>query len=105
MTKNHSFHDYVVHDLLKDLPDITSRPMFGGWAIYKENIIFALIVLDELYFKINDGNRADFEAMDSHPFTYSKDNGKVVKMPYWLVPERVMEDKERLYEFVEKFFS
>ena len=97
MPKDQSFHDYVVHDILTDLPAISSKSMFGGWGIYQHGVIFAIIADGELYFKIGDHNRAQFEAMNSHPFTYSKKDGKTATMQYWLVPEEVLEDRERLY--------
>ncbi len=100
--KNKSFHDYIVYDLLADIPDITSRAMFGGWALYKNGIIFGIIVAGELYFKVDNGNRPDFQRMESHPFVYVKSDGKSITMCYWLVPEEVLEDKERFYDLIEK---
>lgn len=95
MAKDPSFHDYVMHDLLATLPNITSRAMFGGWGIYKDDVIFGIIVDGELYFKVDDSNRGDFERSGSRPFVYSQ-GGKSVTMSYWLVPEEVMEDEEKL---------
>ncbi len=100
--KDKSFHDYVVYDLLGDVPDITSKAMFGGWAIYKYGIIFGIIVAGELYFKVDKSNRPDFERMKSRPFVYAKSNGKPITMSYWFVPEEIMEDKGRLYDLIEK---
>jgi DNA transformation protein len=102
MAKDKSFHDYIVHDLLGNIRGITSRAMFGGWAVYQNGLIFGIIVEGELYFKVDDGNRREFEAMESHPFVYEKKDGKQITMSYWLVPEEIMEDRERFYEFVEK---
>ncbi len=99
MKKDQSFHDYVVHDLLGKMPDITSRAMFGGWGIYKDGFIFAIIADGELYFKVGDNNRADFERAGSHPFVYTGGNHKPITMSYWLLPEEIMEDEEKLYEW------
>lgn len=98
--RNHSFHDYVVYDLLEGVPGITSRAMFGGWGIYKDQVIFAIIIEGELYFKVDDSNRAEFERLGSHPFTYAKKDGKQVTMSYWLVPETVLEDREKLFDLL-----
>ena len=49
MKKDLSFHDYVLNDLLAYIAGIRSRPMFGGWGLYKNGIIFAIIV-EELGF-------------------------------------------------------
>lgn len=101
MSRDLSFHDYVVHDALGEIPGITSRTMFGGWAIYKHGVVFGIIIESELYFKVGDENRAEFERMDSHPFVYEQ-KGKRVTMSYWLVPEEVMENRELLRKLMEK---
>ncbi len=101
MTNDKSFHDYVVHDLLGNVPGISSRAMFGGWAIYRNGSVFGIIADGELYFKVDGGNRAEFERMGSRPFVYTK-GGKPVAMAYWLVPDDVMEDREKLRELMEK---
>lgn len=105
MTNDKSFHDYIVYDLLGNIPGIASRAMFGGWAIYKNGSIFGIIASGELYFKVDVENRLEFERMGSHPFVYAKHNGKPVTMSYWLVPEDVMEDREKLCDLMEKSVS
>lgn len=102
MAKDASFHDYVVYDLFVGISNITSKAMFGGWAIYKKEIIFAIIVSGELYFKVDDSNREEFERLESHPFVYSNKGGKPVTMSYWLVTEEIMEDREKLLDLMEK---
>ncbi len=100
--KDRSFHDYIVHDLMGQIPGITSRAMFGGWGIYKGGVIFAIIVDGELYFKVDDSNRPEFKRMESRAFVYAKKGGKRITMSYWLVPEDVLEDQERLSELIDK---
>lgn len=100
MPRDASFHDYVVDDLMSGIPNITSRAMFGGWGIYKDGKIFAIIADGELYFKVGDGNRADYERAGSRPFTYEGKGGKSATMSYWRVPAEVMEDREQLREWV-----
>lgn len=101
MKKNSSFRDFVINDLFAEIPGITSRHMFGGWGIYKDGIFFAIISEGELYFKVDGINQSDYEALDSHPFAYSRE-GKQISMSYWLVPEEITEDQERLAEWVHK---
>jgi len=74
--------------------------MFGGWGIYKNGLIFAIIADGELYFKVDDRNRVNFEKLGSHPFVYSQGNHKPTTMSYWLVPEELMESEEKLSEWV-----
>ncbi len=102
MPKRNSFHDYVLDDLLAGIPGIASRAMFGGWGIYRDGAIFALIADGELYFKTGDENRPDFEKMKSRPFTYARKGKKAVAMSYWLVPPEILEDRTRLGDWVDR---
>lgn len=101
MARDKSFHDYVIYDVLGNVRGITSRPMFSGWAIYQDGVVFGIIIGTELYFKVNDSNRYEFEKIDSHPFSYTKGNGQEVTMSYWLVPEEIMENREVLARLME----
>lgn len=94
MNKNVAFHDYVVHDLLADVPHVSSRAMFGGYGIYKDGNIFAIIVDGALYLKATDKTKTFFVERGSHAFTYAKKNGKSYTMNYWFVPEEILENRE-----------
>jgi len=71
-----TFADYVVSDLLADVEGVRARAMFGGYGIYQDSLMFAIIVEDELYYKVSDLNRKDFEARGSEPFTYQAKGNK-----------------------------
>jgi DNA transformation protein len=86
---------------MEGIRGITSRAMFGGWAVYRNGAIFAIIFDGEVYFKIGDRNRQEFEGIKSHPFVYAKDKGTPIVTAYWLVPEEVLEDRERLCALVD----
>lgn len=96
------FHDFVVGDLLADIPGISSRAMFGGWSVYKAGVIFAIIADDRIYFKVDDTNRTDYERYDSRPFVYAQGNHKPTTMSYWELPEEISEDREQLCVFVQR---
>ncbi|MEK7638697.1 MAG: TfoX/Sxy family protein [Patescibacteria group bacterium] len=100
MAKDTSFHDYIVYDVLRDISDITSRAMFGGHGVYQQGKIFAIIVDGELYFKANESTKKFFLERASHPFAYSKRDGKTYTMNYWLVGEAVYENRDELKEWV-----
>ncbi len=40
-------------DMLSRFGDIKLRRMFGGYGIYSGKLIFAIIINDELYFKVD----------------------------------------------------
>ena len=57
--------------------------MFGGYGIFHEGDMFALIWRSTLYFKVNESNRTDYEKAGSRQFH---------PMPYYEVPAEVMEN-------------
>ena len=97
-----TFHEYVMGDVLGHIDGITSRKMFGGYGIYLDGVIFSIITDDgELRFKVDDSNMAQYEERGSTPFLYTgHKNKKPTTMPYWLLPEEIMEDREKIEEWV-----
>lgn len=102
MSSIHDFHEYVLNDLFGSLKNVTSKRMFGGYGYYLEGNIFAIVTSEsELYFKVDDTNKARFEALGSTPFIYTgHKTRKPTAMPYWILPESIMEDSEKLEEWV-----
>ena len=82
---------------------ITARAMFGGFGIYYEGVIFASIVEDELYFRVDASNRADYEPYGSRPFVY-EGSGKPVTMPYLTLPQEILQDREQLKQWIQKAY-
>ena len=103
MASSKEFADEVVGRLLP-LGPVAWRRMFGGFGIYLDGVMFGLIAYDTLYFKIDDGNRPDYEAAGSHPFTY-EGKRKPVEMSYWRVPDDVYDDIEALATWGERAHS
>ena len=96
------FLTYVLEDVLGHIQGITSRAMFGGYGIYREGIIFAIIAENQLFFKVGDSNISDYEEMKSHPFVYEHGKHRKTTMSYWLVPDEILNDKTKTLEWVEK---
>lgn len=96
------FKDYVVADVLGHVADITARRMFGGYGLYHQRRIFAIITSDtELYFKADASNQAEYEAAGGTQFIYTgHTNKKPTAMPYWRVPEQIMEDRDTIERWV-----
>lgn len=103
MAKN-EYCNYIL-DLLSPFGNITARAMFGGYGIYKDKIIFAIIADDTLYFKVDDSNRPDYENKHSEPFSYEAKDKKNIVMSYWTVPLDVFEDNELLYRWADTAYN
>jgi DNA transformation protein len=97
-----SFHEYIIGDVLGHIPGITSRKMFGGYGIYLDGVIFAIITGDdELRFKANEETKEKYEALGGQQFIYTGHKNKApTTMPYWQVPEEIMEDRETIKAWV-----
>ena len=97
------FSDYVIEQL-GAFGKLTARPMFGGHGLFKGGLMFGLISEGELYFKVDDANRPDFEARKSQPFSYEA-RGRKIALSYWFVPEDVIEDPGGLQEWAAKAYA
>jgi len=86
---------------LNQVAPVTARAMFGGYGLYTNGVMFALIAYDTLYFKVDSSNRAEYLAMGMQPFTY-EGKSKPVTMPYYELPEAIWNDAARLIDWIEK---
>ena len=95
------FLEYVLHDAMQEIRGVTARGMFGGYGVYRDGVIFAIIVEDELYFKVDEKNLPEYKERGSEAFTYRAKNNKKVSMSYWKLPAEILEDRELLAEWVD----
>ena len=98
MAGNSEFITFVA-DQLGALGHIITRRMFSGAGVYCDGVIFALILRDALYFKVDDGNRAAYQAEGLQPFSYEA-RGRTVEIgTYWRVPERLFDDPDEMLDW------
>ncbi len=97
--KKEAFRDYV-KDILAPFGAITIRAMFGGYGIYDEACMFALIANNELYFKADPQARLYFQEFESEPFVYYS-KGRPVALSYWKVPPDILENHDELSKWIE----
>lgn len=93
MAYSPEFRDHVL-DLLMPLGAVEAKRMFGGVGFFRHGLMFALIARDELYFKVDDGSRAAFEAAESGPFSYLRGGVARALTSYWRVPDEAMDDAD-----------
>src|SRR5690348_12186876 len=97
MAISEEYLHYVIEQL-SGLGRLTWRRMFGGAGLYCGDSFFALIFKDQLYFKVDDRNRAAFEQRGMERFRpYA--NKPTLSMTYNAVPVDVLEDAEQLREW------
>jgi DNA transformation protein len=98
-----SYQAFVL-DQLSAVAPVASRAMFGGVGIYAGGLFFALVDDDRLYFKVDDETRPRFLAEGMGPFDPFK-NGEQVMHGYHEVPGEVLEDEDRLSEWMREAIS
>lgn len=97
------FTDYL-SDVFERFGPITACRMFGGYGIYHERLMFALVADETLYLKADDVNVGDFAREGLEPFEYDK-GGRVVRMSYYQAPEALFEDRELAADWARRSFA
>jgi DNA transformation protein len=100
MASSSEFVEFIIETLALFGPVIAKR-MFGGYGLYLDGLMFALVADDVLYFKADEVSRRTFERAGSVPFTYAK-NGKDCKMSYYTAPDDALEDAQELSMWAQK---
>ncbi|MFL5487735.1 MAG: TfoX/Sxy family protein [Gemmatimonadaceae bacterium] len=100
MTVSSSFQALVVDQLNRAVHGIRARRMFGGVGLYSDDLFFALIADDTLYFKVDASTKPDYESRGMGPFRPFGDAGET--MQYYELPEDVLEDPDSLRVWAEK---
>lgn len=93
------YRDYVIEQLERVHP-VRARSMFGGVGLYHADLFFALLDDDNLYFKVDDSNRGDFETLGMGPFRPFGNDAHV--MQYYEVPADVLENADTLRIWMDK---
>lgn len=89
------FADFLL-ELFEPLEDVTLRRMFGGAGIFCHGVMFALIVREQLYFKVDDENRPMFEDEGCEPFTYETSKGARGVMSYYEAPDFLYDEEDEM---------
>jgi DNA transformation protein len=86
---------------LLDSLDVESRKMFGGIGIFSERVMFSLIYDGVLYLRSTE----DVAASYSHDSVQYQHPSRSSKMPYWSVPEQILNDKPKFIDWAENAFN
>ncbi|OGT20916.1 MAG: hypothetical protein A2342_01870 [Gallionellales bacterium RIFOXYB12_FULL_54_9] len=94
VSSRNEFVDFVLETMLH-WATVNSRKMFGGYGLYRDELMFALIADDTLYFKTDKCNVTQFERAGSLPFIY-RNKTRIVQMPYWSAPAECLESPDEM---------
>ncbi len=107
MPLSDSYLEYV-RDRLSVLGKVSIRRMFGGAGVMcpvrgsVKPKMFAVVDDDQLYFKVDDSNCEDYTSRGLTQWVYDPSKPEKSRMPYYPVPEDVLEDDELLREWGKK---
>lgn len=95
---------YLV-DLMKRFGPVQARAMFGGHGLYREGLMFALVLDERLYFKVDDQNQAAFDQQGLKPFSYVTKAGKTGQLRYHEAPAEAYEDMEAMAAWAQRGYE
>ena len=98
MPKRTDFIDWA-EEQLAPLGAIRVKSMFGGFGVYADDLFFAVIDDDVLYFKADDANRARFVEEGCEMFRYPMKDGAMMELSYFQAPETALDDQAELLEW------
>lgn len=98
--------DFVNHllELMEDIPDVTAKRMFGGYGIFREDLMFGLVADSTLYLKVDAKNKTDFEERGLGPFTFETKT-KPIAMSYHLAPGEALDNAMEMRHWAESAFA
>lgn len=85
--------EYVEHlkDVFRLFGPFAAKRMFSGHGLFRDGLMFGLVVRDTLYLKADAQSLPQFEKLGLKPFEYQR-QGKVARLSYFTAPESVFED-------------
>lgn len=94
LTSNTSVFAEEILEKLISIDNITSKKMFGGYGVFYNGNMFGIIsAKTECFFKVDESNLEDYTSLGSE---------KHSRMPYYNVPDEILENKDQLIEFALK---
>ena len=97
------FASYVV-DLMQSMGPVRAKKMFGGYGIFLDGLMFALIADGTLYLKADKESESEFKSMGLDVFTYKK-KGRDTSLSYYMAPEDTLEDPDQMTAWANKAYG
>jgi DNA transformation protein len=95
-----------VTDLFADLGPVTCRKMFGGLGVYLDGTIFAVKMSDgTLRLKGAGDMSAAYDDAGWEKWTYTRKDGAASSMPYWTIPDALLDDPEACCDWARQALS
>ncbi len=99
MAISKDFLEYVL-DQLSGWGNVYANRMFGGAALYQDDLAFGMIANDIVYLKVDNTNINKYLKEGSKPLKPFKNNATVLS--FYNVPPDVFEDAEEFTEWAKE---
>lgn len=98
--------DFVAYlqDLFCEFGDVRSRKMFGGYGLYHEGIMFALVADDTLFLKVDPNTAESFKSRGLPQFSYRKGSNNV-NLSYYMAPTEALDDPAEMRQWATLAFE
>lgn len=97
------FTTYVV-ELMQLIGPVRTKKMFGGYGIFLDGLMFAVIFGNILYLKVDKETKNEFIEKGLEAFSYKRGD-KVIKLSYFEAPEEVFEDDDEMSFWANRAYS
>ncbi len=98
MATQNEFVNYLLEGL-QSLGLVTSKQMFGGYGLFMNGRMFALVTDETLYLKSGPEIDSLFDELNLPSFNYLR-QGKQISLSYRLAPDSILDDPQELCEWV-----
>lgn len=90
-----------LQDLLALWGRINAKRIFGGYGIYRDGCMFALLFKSALYLKVDSNSQSRFDAHALPAFTYER-AGKQIALSYRLAPDAFWDEPATATEWSQR---
>jgi DNA transformation protein len=91
-------------DVFEMFGPIRAKRMFGGYGIYRDDLMFALVSDDVLYLKTDEAMATELAARDLRPFEYTK-QGKRMQIAYYTAPAEIFDDPDEAKRWAKRAYA
>lgn len=89
-SRKQAFANFVV-ELMAPWAPVQARPMFGGFGVYRDGLMFAILIEDVLYLKVDDVSEPQFARRGLARFSYES-KGRVASLRYCQAPAEAYDE-------------
>ena len=94
-----------IEEMFQAVGPVSIRRMFGGKGIYRDGVIFALELFDEVMLKADNESAPFFEEAGARQWIYQREGKSPVAMPYWSIPDDAFDDPDEMGIWVRRAYE